>query len=354
MDQIYYNPTHAASYGGINRLAQALSSRNKKKNVSKRKVQEWLGTQRPYTLHRPARRHFPVRRTRTSEFAMQFQADLNDMIAHGRVNRGYRYILTVIDVFSRYAWALPLKSKTGQELVRAFEKIFNGTTTTRGAIPHYLQTDQGKEFENRPFQNFLKRHGVTHFSVKSPFKASLVERFNRTLKARMFRYFTREGSYKWLSVLPQLVSSYNLSHHRALPKGMTPEQASQSVNHHLVWLHQEDEEEEEEKGSCFSVGDKVRISKWKRTFEKGYLPDRTEEIFTIVRIDRRYAPLMYTVKDEMEEEIEGKFYGLELQKVSNPDGLYAIEKIIRRKKSRCLVKFLGYPGQFWVDELRKL
>ena len=206
--------------------------------------------------------------------------------------------------------------------------------TEKSAIPHYLQTDQGKEFENREFQTFLKQHKVIHFSVKSPFKASLVERFNRTLKTRMFRYFTHKGSYKWLSVLPQLVRSYNHSCHRSLPKGMTPEEASQTVHHHRVWLHQEKEEENEKtrrrQPSLFSLGDKVRVSKWKKIFEKGYLPNWSEEIFTIIKIDKRFAPLMYTIKDENEEVIEGKFYGFELQKVSNPEGLYAIEKIIRR------------------------
>jgi hypothetical protein len=102
------------------------------------------------------------------------------------------------------------------------------------------------------------------------------------------------------------------------------------------------------------VGDKVRISKWKKTFEKGYLPSWSEEIFTILKIDRRYVPFMYIIKDEMEEEIEGKFYDMELQKVSNPNELYAVEKVIRRNGKQYLVKFLGYPGHHWVDELRKL
>lgn len=351
MEKIYYNLLHPASYGGINTLTSALAQQTK---TPSRSAKQWLQTQRPYTLHRPARRKFPVRKTRTSQFAMQFQADLNDMIAHSRVNKGFRYILTVIDVFSRFAWAAPLKTKTGQELVRAFEKIFaNKRPTTLTAIPHYLQTDQGKEFENRVFQSFLRRHGVVHFSVKSPFKASLVERLNRTLKCRMFRYFTHKGTYKWVNVLPHLLESYNRSVHRSLPKGMTPEQAAQSQHHLRVWLHQEGAASHREK-SAFTVGDEVRISKWKKTFEKGYLPNWSEEIFKIVKVDTRFSPHMYVIQDDSGEEIEGKFYALELQKVSNPDGLYPIEKVIRRRGSRYLVKFLAYPGHYWVDELRQL
>ena len=144
-------------------------------------------------------------------------------------------ILTVIDVFSRYAWARTLKTKTGEEMVEAFQNIFQ-----EGKSPHLLQTDQGTEFENKKFQTFLRRWGVKHFSVKSPYKSGMVERFNRTLKTRMFRYFTHVGHYKWVNVLPDLVDSYNRSSHRSLPKGMTPSQAANPENHWRVWQHQEE------------------------------------------------------------------------------------------------------------------
>jgi transposase InsO family protein len=336
MEHIYYDPKHQASYGGVAKL----------KKYSK-DAKEWLATQRAYTLHKPARKHFVTRATRTSHHGSQWQADLNDMIAYSRFNKGYRYILTVIDIFSRMGWALPLKTKTGLEMIKAFTTIFKKTKA-----PHLLQSDQGKEFENRIFQAFLKQHKVHHFSVKSPYKASLVERWNRTLKMRMFRYFTQQGNYKWLQVLPHLVESYNQASHSSLPKGMTPSEAAKDENHYRVWLNQEKDIKVVK--ARFKVGDLVRISKVKGTFEKGYLANWSEEVFTIARVDTRYMPIMYVIKDEKGEEIEGKFYNAELQKVSNPKGLYAVEKVIRRKGGRYLVKFLGYPGEHWVDALEKL
>ncbi len=94
----------------------------------------------------------------------------------------------------------------------------------------------------------------------------------------------------------------------------------------------------------------MRISKAKGTFEKGYLANWSEDVFTVSGVDERHAPVMYTIKDSMVEEIKGKFYALELQKVSNPDGLSLIEKMIRREKgARYLVKFLGYPGEHLVN-----
>ena len=293
MENIYFDPKHPASFGGVNKLVQAVSPHNRKE------VLDWLKGQRVYSLHKPARRRFTTRTIRTSHPDSQWQADLNDMISHK--DGSYRYILTVIDVFSRYAWARPLKTKTGEEMVRAFNSIFK-----EGRIPHYLQTDQGKEFENRIFQNFLQKHHVKYFSVKSPYKASMVERFNRTLKTRMFRYFTYIGNYKWVKVLMDLVKSYNTGPHRSLPKGVTPAQAVNPRIQSQVWDYQE----HGSKASIPSkilIGDSVRISKWKGTFEKGYQPNFSEEVFKVKAIDRRYHPIMYSIEDLKGEKIEGKF-----------------------------------------------
>jgi hypothetical protein len=274
-------------------------------------------------------------------------------------NKGHCYILTVIDVFSRYAWARPLKTKTGAEMVHAFSDIFN----TIPSPPHYLQTDQGKEFENRIFQAFLQHHRVHHFSVKSAYKSGMVERFNRTLKARMFRYFTHSGTHKWVDVLPALVASYNASTHRSLPSHMSPEAAAKGDAWDRVWTHQEEEgkgkiqktplKNTNKKG--FRVGDEVRISKYKSTFEKGYLPNWSEETFTVVRIDQHQLPVTYILQDGEGEIIEGIFYASELQKVSNPLGRYAVERVLRRGRGgKHLVKFLGYPGHYWVGDLDKI
>jgi hypothetical protein len=273
------------------------------------------------------------------------------MIAYRRENKGYCYILTVVDVFSRRAWAQPLKTKTGRELVRAFEKIFKIAPP-----PTHLQTDRGKEFENNVFQNFLRANGVNFFTVTSSVKASLVERLNRTIKTRMFRYFTHQGSHQWVRILPQLMESYNLSAHRSLPKGMSPREASLPQNHRRVWLHQEDDGSKKTHSNILSVGDEVRISKYKGTFQKGYVANWSEETFFIDSVDHRFWPPMYTIKDTEGEVVVGKFYGAELQKVAfqKDERLYAIEKVIRRSGKRYLVQFLGYPHrQYWVENLHR-
>src|SRR5207244_3695191 len=120
----------------------------------------------------------------------QWQADLVEMQKYKRVNQGYRYLLTVIDIFSKYAWVKPLHDKTGHSITEAFSQIINESDR----FPNKLQTDDGKEFKNREFQDFLKDKGIVFFTVPSDKKASVVERFNRTLKDIMWRYFTHSNS----------------------------------------------------------------------------------------------------------------------------------------------------------------
>ena len=119
----------------------------------------------------------------------QWAADLIEVINIAKYNRGYRYLLTVVDVLSKHAWVQPVKSKTGKAVTDAFEKILKGRRK-----PINLQTDD----DNKTFQGLMKRKGIHHFSTSGDTKASVVERFNRTLKKRMYRYFTVKNTLSYL------------------------------------------------------------------------------------------------------------------------------------------------------------
>jgi hypothetical protein len=284
----------------------------------------------------------------------QWQADLVEMIPYEAVNDGYRYLLTVIDLFSRHAWAKPIKNKTGKEVTRAFREIFD-----TGRVCQRLQTDEGREFDNRHVQRLLNQRNIRFFTVKSQFKAAVCERFNRTLKSKMWRYFTRNGAYRWVDVLPQLMEAYNNSVHRSI--GMAPNAVNEDVEHEL-WLRQEQRGPQKvtnrEPASIFEVGDEVRLSKAKRVFAKGYLPNWTEEIFTVSQV-LNTVPVQYKVQDYRGDEIQGSFYGAELQKVVKP-AQYAIERIIRTRRVRGrvqhFVKWLGYGPEHnsWIDNLEAI
>src|SRR5215831_8545315 len=145
-------------------------------------------------LHTPARRNFPRRRVVVRDYDDLWQANVVEMRPYARHNNGHKYILTVIDVLSKYAWARALKSKNGGEMAAALSDIFRNDKRH----PKNLQTDQGKEFYNAIVQQVMKKYDINHYSMYSVMKASVVERFNRTLKNEMWKLFTLNGSYRWI------------------------------------------------------------------------------------------------------------------------------------------------------------
>ena len=175
-----------------------------------------------YTLHKPVRRRFPTLRMQVWGMDHQWVADLVEVQRLAKHNGGTRYLLTVLDVLSKYAWVEPLKDKTGRSLAQAWERLLKRAHPCR---PRQLQTDKGKEFYNRPFQQVLKKHAIHHFSTYGDTKASVIERFNRTLKERLYRYLTAVNTLKFVDVLPQVVQGYNASWHRSIgraPQDVTP------------------------------------------------------------------------------------------------------------------------------------
>ena len=336
--KVYYDLKHPAGYASIQKLVKATG-------YSPRSVKTWLKKQSTYTLHRQARKKYPTRHYVVHDIDEQWQADLADVSLLSRQNHGYRYILTVIDLFSRYAWARPLKTKRGDEVADAFKDIFK-----EKRIPKRVQTDQGKEFENRHVRELFAKHHIELFSVKSAYKAALVERFNRTLKHKLWRYLTSSNQRNWTKVLQDAVYSYNHSVHRMIKR--KPAEVTQDK---VADMRQEKQPKPPKGKDDIHIGDSVRISKVKSIFDKGYLPNWTEEIFTVADINRKYHPLTYKLKDANGEVIEGSFYHYEIQSVT-PNEEFLVEKVIRKEKRGrelwCLVKWLGYPSSMnsWIRQ----
>lgn len=158
-------------------------------------------------IHRDARKHFPRRKYTMYGIADTLQADLIEMQPFKRENRGHRYILIVIDVFSKMAYAEPLMDKTGPEVTRAMDRIIR-KVSQRYHINN-LQTDDGKEFFNASMKRLLEKFKINHYSTFSVMKASIVERLIRTIKRRLYIQFSLQGNYRWLTILPQIIDSYN-------------------------------------------------------------------------------------------------------------------------------------------------
>ena len=342
ISQIFYTPTRAGSFGGLNAL----------KRVSKAKtsaIKNWLIHQDAYTLHKPVRYKFPRRRVIVSGIDQQWQADLIDVQRLKKENDNHAYLLTIIDVFSKYAWIVPLRNKTASALTKAFQDVFS-----EGRKPEKLQTDKGSEFRNRSLQQFLKEEEVEFFTTENEdTKASIVERFNRTIKERLWKYFTRKNTLRYVETLPKLVSSYNRSFHRSI--GIAPIKVNFD-NQEEVWqrLYNQPGPKIRSKQKL-QPGDRVRLSKARRQFKKGYLPSWTEELFTVSHVNKT-QPVTYTLKDDSGEELKGTFYTEEVQKVGEKE-IYRIETILKtrkagHRKSEYLVKWYGYPPSFnsWIPE----
>lgn len=291
-------------------------------------------------LHRPVRRNFPRRAVEMKGINDLYQADLVEMIPHAKVNKGYKYLMTVINAFTKFAYAIPLKTKTGVEVANALEPILEQNKIK------YLQTDNGKEYYNRTVQALLTRYNVKHYSTYSEKKASIVERFNRTLKTHMYRAFSEQGHYRWLTLLPELVKAYNDSVHRTI--GMKPRQVNKSNERIVSERIRMNTQTVRKKKNKFKVDDRVRISKYKITFAKGYTPNWTNEIYTVHRIQPT-VPVTYLLKDHKGEVLEGGFYEHELSKTSVGD-VYLVEKILQRKGDRVRVRWLGFDGKHdsWI------
>jgi len=197
-----------------------------------------------------------------------FQADLIDMVSYGIENNGYKYILCIIDCFTKFEWTVPLKSKKGVQVTTGADKIFIHRH------PNLLQVDRGKEFYNKHFEILLKKYNIKMYSTYSTVKACIVERFNCTLKEKIFTQFTDRGTHSWISILSELIDNYNNSKHRTIC-GMTSVEAD--ANPSLVKPIQRNNCMQKTKIGL-NVGDKVRISVYKGVFTKGYLPNWSTEI----------------------------------------------------------------------------
>ena len=273
-------------------------------------------------------------------------ADLVEMQEWSKQNKGYRYMLNVIDVFTKFAWSIPLKDKRGDTVTEAFKNIVK----TSKRIPKHLWVDQGKEFYNKNMDEWLKVNNIVRYSTFAESKSAVSERHNKTLKEMMWKRFTAENTRTWINMLDKLIMNYNNRFHTTI--GMTPIQASMSNNQITVIENTLNKTNNIAKGKAkFKLGDRVRISRIKGVFEKGYLPNWSEEVYIIEGV-LNTTPITYKIKDTLGEILEGSFYQQELQKTNQE--VYRVEKVIRKKKingvEHGLVKWSGYSDKHnqWI------
>lgn len=350
LEKLYHDPSDAGSFGGVERLFRR-ATELKLPNISRKTVSNFLNGEQSYSLHKPMRRHFIRNHIYVAGIDAQWHADLADMQGLAATNDGMRYLLTVIDVFSKFAWAEPVKSKQAETITKAFETIL---VRAKHRQPRRLQTDKGKEFFNSSFGNLIKTFGIHHFASESDQKAAVVERFNRTIKSRIWTYLTYRGSTRWVDAIEDIIGAYNKSFHRSI--GMAPIDVRKKDENRL-WSRLYGDGNTYQKRDL-PHGEMVRVSKNKGIFEKGYMPNWSKEHFIVSTTNpmrKCNKKRVYKIADYNGEPVTGSFYSEELQPITRNQ--YRIEKVLRKRTLadgtvEKFVRWEGWPEKFnsWIRE----
>ena len=269
--------------------------------------------------------------------------DLVDMSQYSKMNKGYKYIFTNIDVFSKIAYAFPLKSKKIQDIKPCFKKIFKNDKS------EFIWIDKEPAFLSKEMQQFFKDNNVKIYHTNSHLKAVVIERFNRSLRELMMKEFVKNNNTIWYNILPKLIKIYNNRYHSTIK--MKPIQVNKSNEKYIkekIYTYNKTS-----KNSKFKINDLIRISLKRRDlFDKPSGNIKwSEELFKIHSINKSNV-ITYKIKDLNNNIIDGVFYERELQESKNTSQVYIIEKIIRKNKNKYLVKWRGYSDEFnsWVDK----
>ena len=289
-------------------------------------------------LHKPRKINFERRKVISNHIDHIWGIDLITMIKYSNQNKNYKYILTVIDFFSKYSWCYPLKTKKSEEIINSFKDIFKKSKRKSTMI----QSDEGTEFTNNVTQTFFKNNNIKWYhTYNRDIKCSICERYNRTILNKIYKNFTLNNNTIWINDLDKLVNEYNNTYHRSIK--MKPIDASLKSNENIVRNNLYNFKYTNKKPK-FSIGDKVRVSLLKNTFEKSYISNWSQEIFIIDDIKTTNVHY-YFLKDLQGEKIDGSFYQEELMKTKQND-LYIIEKIIKKVGNKYLVKWKNYSDKF--------
>ena len=343
----YLSPSHPTSFSGVSQVYNYYRAHHPEYALSIPKVEKILSEVDSYTRHKESK---TLLRNPTFIYRrrQQMQIDLVDVRHLKEYNRGISYLLSAIDVFTRYAFCQPLKSKTAKDTLDGFKKVLKQAKD----YPQTCISDRGSEIKNQLFYQFCKENNIKVLHTDTSIHAAYVERFNRTLQGLTYRYMTQNETFSYVDVLPKLLESYNNRVHRMIK--LSPAQAEKKENHpYIRELNELRFSRVKKRKPKYHIGQEVRISILKNKFTRGYDPQRNEEVFKIKSISTVLPIPLYQLEDyDSKETIEGDFYEHELTPVIKET--FAIEKVLKKKKQKgktlLLVKWRGYKDPSWIPE----
>ena len=298
----YYNAKIPGSFAGAYSFSKVLKT-------SKRQMQSWLQSQDTYSLHGPVIRKFPRRKVICNSQYAQLECDLIDMQNLSRWNNGVRYLLSCIDCFSKKAFVRPQRNKKTTTTITALADVLNEIKVQVTKI----SADDGSEFKSKAMDAFLNKRGIHLFSTKNKqLKSVIIERYNRTLENRLYRYMTSKSSKRYIDILQDIVSSYNKTYHSSI--GMAPENVN-STNSEDVWNRLYRPPAHRKSKPRYHVGSFVRVQKKQKMFTKGYLQGWEPDIYTVINIHET-TPYTYTIMTAAGRQLRKTYYERELTEIS--------------------------------------
>ena len=310
----YYDFSNPGSFSGIGGF------RKNNPEFKNKHITPYLKGTPTFTYHKQYVRKFPRNKFYAEKIDHMWQIDLIDLssIRNKFYSQNYGFALTCIDAFSRYAWVEPMKNKTAEESKKALERII-----AKGRKPAIIYSDGGSEFKG-VFEKYCQENQIIIIiNQNAPhIKAAIVERFNRTIKQKMWRVFTYLGKKQYSNILQKLVQSYNNSFHRSIgtaPSKVTKDNQEKIHDYQYGDLNSLDNFIEFE----FKVGDYVRVLFDKdNTFEKGYVQKWSSEICVVVHQNPTNPPTYSINNTNTKLTLRPFYYAQELQKVQPEDFPY--------------------------------
>ena len=279
------------------------------KSATLKDIEYYLQGVESYTLHKQSKKRFRTRKFISQGLKYQYQADLIILSSkYSRLNK-CKYILCCIDSFSRKLQCAALRRKSNTEIIKKFSIFFK-----KEGKPKSLYTDAGTEFTGNKFQEFLKQKNIRSYIAQNPWHAGIIERCQKSLKNRIFKYLTHNNTNIFVPKLQEFVRAYNHTHHRALPGNMSPVDVKKS-NEYLVWKFQYSSILRRAGTPTLEVGQLVRITRKPEFFRKGYETRFTKEKFVITQAIPSIPPTYKIKSKTKEDDIQGLFYLEELQPV---------------------------------------
>ena len=302
--KIYYDYTHPKSFSSSQALFKFTKSFDP--SITKRDIEDFLSKQNVYTLHRAVRHRFKRRKILSRHICHIFAADPIDLEKIKKENFGRKYILIMIDVFSRFAYAAAMKSKTGEETLKAIKSIFSKLKT----LPLKIFADKGREFYNKKVRRYLRSKRILLYSTENETKSSIVERFIRSFKSRLFKIFTSKNSLNYTAIIDDVIQGLNNRYHRSI--GMAPSEVNKNNQKEVHEYQYGKYLRARRRKPRFQIGDTVRLSRARITFRKGYLKTFTDDKYRIIDVLETNPPTYRLVDDITNEVILGTWYESEL------------------------------------------